>query len=252
MRVKNSFLFQFSQCIRPMVIFYSCILTIHSIAFISIYFSEHTAPDVISIVGWDFAGLILLFILGYATTFEVFPFHLQNSVSRRSYFIGRILSMLVVSAITTIIYSCVLKIFFENIFVSWNMSFKTESFLHLLYFETDIPTVTSTIWSNVILFILSLFVTMLGVLFSGIFYRAEMVTKIIIAAGIMLFFLIILPLANIIFFAGTLYSIMFEFMGNVLGIFEHAVWKGCLSFGVLFIVTTLLSWLVYRRMPMKR
>ncbi|MCH5300668.1 MAG: hypothetical protein J1E56_05040 [Ruminococcus sp.] len=251
MRVKNSFLFQFSQCIRPMIIFYSVILAITTLSCISIFAYESDVSTVMTVSGWDFAGLIFLFVTGCVTTSEGFPVHLQNSISRKSYFIGKILSVSAISAIMTIMYTFVFQLLLETVFFGSKV-FQVESILHLFYFETDEPTIISTLWSSAVLFVLSLFITMLGVFFSGIFYRVGTITKVTIAAGIPLLFLVVLPIIDSAFLEGTLYYKIFDFFANILGVFEQLPWKGCLSFGVLFIVTTLLSWLVYRRMPMKR
>lgn len=249
MQIKNSFIFQLSQYIKPMIIFYSIILAITVVPCFFIFSSEPVT--VMTVSGWDFAGLIFLFVIGCVTTNEGFSVHLQNSVSRKSYFIGKILSVTVVSAIMTIMYTFILQLLFETAFLGSKV-FQVESILNLIYFETDKPTIKSTLWSFAVLFVLSLFINMLGVFFSGIYYRVGTIIKVTISAGIPLLFLLFLPLIDSLFFGGSLYSTIFEFLGNIFGVIEHAPWKGCLSFGILFVVTTIISWFVYRRMSIKK
>lgn len=251
MRLKNSYLYQVKEWIRPVIIFYSVVFLITVLSSISAFIDD---SSVISVFGWDFAVIIFMFVVGCSTFSEDFPMHLQNSVSRKTFYGAKILSVLSISAIVTAVYtvfSLLIHIVFQFLFKNIG-AVEISSLFEQIYFNSDeIFSFSMYLWVALIIFAASVFVCMLGVFISAVFYRAQKLVKISLAVGVPAIFIVVLPIVDVTLFSGTLYTELFRFLGNVFGIFEQLPWKALVSFGVLFAVSAVAGWLLIRKAPIK-
>lgn len=251
MRLKNSYLYQLKGNFKPITIFYSILISLTVVTSIPALIQ---GDSFFQMSGWDFAILIFMFVMGCASFNEDFPMHLQNSVSRKTYFSAKILSVFCVSAIMTALYTAfTLAVHFIFQFLIKNAGVvEISSMFEQLYFHGEgIFSFSMYLWTALLIFAAAVFVNMLGMFISGVFYRTGKLMRILLAAGFPLLVIMILPLIDYTFFGGTLYAEIFKFIGNVFGIFEQEPWKALVSFSVLTVVTTVAAWLVIRKAPMK-
>ena len=251
MRLRNSYLYQLKGSLKPITIFYSIFILLTVVSSISAFFAK---DSIFQMSGWDFGILIFMFIMGCACFNEDFSMHLQNSVSRKTYFTAKLLSVFSSSAIMTAFYAAftlLIHWIFQYLLSNFTV-FEITSVFEMLYFGGEgIFSFSMYLWTALLIFTSAVFVNMLGMFISGVFYRTGKLTRILLAAGIPLFFIMIFPMVDYTFFGGTLYAEVFKFIGNVFGIFEKTPWKATVSFGVLFAVSTVAAWLVIRKAPIK-
>lgn len=246
MQIKNSFLYQFSKSIKPIISFYCIVLVFTILDYIA--YSLEFSP-IVSVSGWDFAGLIFLFVAGCVSTSDVFPMLLQNSVSRKTYFIAKILTVLSLSAMVAVFnigISVLTEIVFKSIFN--NSQVEIISMINMIYFDNFTYTLSSAMWTLLVTYCLSIFIFMLGMFLSSVFYRVGKFARVLISAGIPVTIFFVLPLVNLLFYEYDFIGRFMECVGSILNL----PWKCAVFFSVMFIATTLASWFVTRRMSIKK
>lgn len=253
MQIKNSFLYQFSECKKSLGIFYAIIISITAFFVVLSYFEGGVNYN-----GIDIATLVFLFIFGCTTMGETFQMHLQNSVSRKTFYIGKILNIItitfIMAAVNTAIF-LIVNLISGGLNGATDLAFNINSAFSYAYFMNSpvgITTITPILWSGLITFVVGLFVFALGTLTSAIFSRVNKLVKVLIAAGIPVLIMFVLPLLDLLLVDINIYGTIFDFLGNVLGLFDKAPWKAVVSMSIMFVATTVIGWFAAKRLPVKK
>lgn len=244
--LKQSYLYQFKKHTTAVIVFFSVYLAFTIVAVIEGIFDGSDSEAYIS--GWDFAVMIFTFVLGCTAFSEEFPMHLQNSVSRKTFFKGKILSTLSLCGIISLaltLFSFLINLIFKEFHI-YTISLYEEIYLH-----ESAQSFVQNFWLFALLFISSAFFLMMGVLISCFFYRANKAVKISVCIGVPVLLLIVMPVVDTVYFGDKIFSSIISFIDWACGITNGSPWLGVLSSFVCFAVFTALSWLAIRKTPLK-
>lgn len=186
----------------------------------------------------NFSGstVIFIFILGLNTFKNSFKFTHANNVSRKRFYYGTMIAIVIVSLFMAFADTILTSIFLQSGYYKSNF--------HQIY--NYVSFVDDFFWSFGVL----LFATSIGWFITMLYYRANNIMKIIIS---------IMPVVFIIIFSyinsllnGKILSSLISFLGNILGITgEVNPYNAVLSFIIGTIGLFALNYLLIRRAPIK-
>lgn len=200
--------------------------------------------------GWDISILIFSFVWSCAAFGEDFSMHLQNSVSRKTFFCGRILSALTVSAVLSFVFT-VISFILNAVTGLFNLKVFYMGTYEQIYFHTSAHSFGqySVVFS--LLLAVNVFSYILGMLISCFYYRANKALKIAVSIGVPVALTVVLPTVIGYFGLEKAFLSFVAFLGNVFGVSNGQPWFGVASFLVLFAVFAALAWLAVRKAPVK-
>lgn len=249
MRLKNAFLYHLSEIKRPVLIFYGILFSIFILSFVlSVVYQDVRTQ----IAGVDFATAIFLFVMGCVTFNEIFPMLLQNSVSRKTMFKSRMavaLTAALFMSVVTALFTYGWREFLDVL--PFMPSVSVFSVFQSVYFQAQDHSLAVILWSALLMFCINLFMYMIGMLLSLIFYRVNTLVKVLIAAGIPVLLIFVLPIVDAFFTKGQMLECFTHFINTVFGLSGREIWKGCVSLAVGSVLAGTASWLVMRRIPVK-
>lgn len=190
---------------------------------------------------YEMSTMIMMFVFGLCTFTEPFKMLIQNGISRRSFFLSRVLSMLATVLIATVIEQLLYVVCFyigERFpeFVVMRMFSYGDHSKFLLSFADMILTfgMYAALYS-------------LGSVTNLVFYRLGKLGRALVGAGVPIFFFIVLPVLDTTVLSGTLFATLVKCLQLIV--------KTGLSLGTTFAVVTVvamgLSWLLMRRAVIK-
>lgn len=179
---------------------------------------------------------IFIFILGLNTFKNSFKFTHANNVSRKRFYYGTMIAIVIVSLFMAFADTIFTSIFLEigNYKSNFQQIYNSVSFVDNFF------------WS----FGLLLFATILGWFITMLYYRANNILKIIIS---------IMPVIIIIIFSyintlfnGKVFKSLISFLGSIMGVTGNVnPYNAVLSFTIGSIGLLALSYLLIRRAPIK-
>lgn len=246
MNTSVSYRYQLASQIKGILIYYFVVLCVLIILITTstVAISVSSADDGFNgrIVGMEFASIIYLFVAACNSFSEEFGMLMQNATSRKSLFVGRVLTVLTISSFMAIIdkliyfinkaaYSdnkyVILSLF--DIFYNMNPdSFKTQIFglfFHLSFY---------------------LFASGLGYLFTVIFYRSGKGGRLGICVGLPVGLFVVFPLVDSIV-NGKISEAIIRGLDKIMGVSAHRPLYGIISCSLIFIGLSVVSWLLIRR-----
>lgn len=214
-----------------------------------------TAPEYthVSFNGLDFVSLIFLFVMGLCTFKENFLLLLQNGISRKTFFTGKLLTFLSAALI--------ISVFDKIIFGLLTLCSRVVPWIQapMLATRTAWPNPDITVFSSefttgdLAVDFISEFFSALSILAVGgfitiLFYRLNKAGKLAVSIGVPALCIIGLPLIDIYITHGTLSSLL-EIISTWVAESEfHSI----LSDLITFFIFSILAFLLLRRMPVKK
>lgn len=214
-----------------------------------------TAPEhtYVSFNGLDFVSLIFLFVMGLCTFKENFLLLLQNGISRKTFFAGKILTFLsaalIISVFDKVIFG--LLTLFSHV-VPWIQAPMLA--IRASWPNPDITDFSSEITAGALAvdfiseFFSALFMLAVGGFITVLFYRLNKTGKVAVSIGVPALCAIILPLIDLYITHGALSSLL-EAISTWI---SESEFHSILSDFVTFLIFSLLTFLLLRRMPVKK
>ena len=271
MNIKAAYHYEISDYIKSILIYYIIILAFDLFLVLGTGFSSiststttdssgnvitetvsHTANMSHSeFSGMEFVTVIFIFVIGYCAFRNTFGFLIQNSFSRKTILVGQcltsltfVLIMTTINELLLIILKTLVSMFFSN--TEWTSLYED------IYVASPvgIGSIPFHIANYFYSFFLFLFAMTAGYLVSLIYYRINRIVKIILNVTLLVS-VILLPSAINDITDGKFYSISNRFFDIILGITANHPINAIISFTVLSILITYLSWLLIRRAIVK-
>lgn len=231
---------------RPVSIFYLVVLILY-LAFIAV---SLFAPGG-SISGMDMSSLIFLFVFGITSFKENFYMLLQNGVSRKNMFLGTVLSLLVISvfvAVTDTVIAQVLGLIPGD-------KFTLSSLFQQIYGRTQYSNssafavcIHEIAWQSMMKFAFA----SIGLFIGCAYYKMSGLQKTLVSCGVPCFFLLGLPLIDLVLPSLDLYAKIKEaflfFFGFSDGVSSYQCVLCCL---ILSIVVSGITFLMLRKTSVK-
>lgn len=177
---------------RPVSIFYLVVLILY-LTFITI---SLFAPGG-SISGMDMASLVFLFVFGITSFKENFYMLLQNGVSRKNMFLGTVLSLLVVSIFVAVVDTTLAQM----LGLVPDDKFTLSSLFQQLYgmsqysgSSTFAVSCHEIAWNSMLKFAFAC----IGLFIGCAYYKMNALAKTLVSCGIPCFFLLGLPLIDLV------------------------------------------------------
>ena len=189
--MKKLIKYQFSDIKYVLLFFYLILIALMSVG--TINFSSIAGDEVYVTNGSGFSDTILCFVIGLCFFKEHFCFSLQNGYTRKVFFKSSLILLFIISLIVAAA-NLVINAFFE-IFTAGRPNYNVENIVQTFYPEfLSQHNGFVNVFTNLFFYTaLMLMCLCAGFLIAILFYRANKMVKVIIAAGLPVFAFIGLP-----------------------------------------------------------
>lgn len=251
MNILTSYKFQVKSHIRPMIVFFSIIAALDLLTIVTALLETDTENDMV-FGGQEFAALIFMFVMGISIFTENFHMLIQNGISRKSMYIGRLATVITVSAVFTIVHLIIDKLF--QIITITNSQFMATSISEIFYknYYADAGFATKIFTEFVWLFSFFVALTSVGYFISTLMYRLSKYGKLLFWGSMWAVLMLVLPFLDFMFFNGELFNILFNFVPVVTGVSCGNPFIMSVSCGVVFAVFSAITWIILCRLPVKK
>ena len=252
MNLRASYRYQLADHKKSILIFYLVFVCAYLAMAIclAVFSAKYGIASTGSISGLEFTTTIFLFVSGLNAFKENFGMLTQNGVSRRSILVGRILVIATVSLFVALMD----KIwYFAGLGLSklFRDAIDCTMFVDMLYERSAVLSPFAFQMEALVFnFAMYMAVFSVGYFITVLFYRMNKAGKIIVGAGVPVFFLIILPIIDEQFFACAISTKFFTFAAKAFGLASGIPWCAVGSFFVLSAVFLAAAWLIMRRAPL--
>lgn len=240
MNIKSSYKYQMYDSIKAFIVFYATVLIVTIlIGSLAVPMIQNNGNVVTHLNGMEITTIIFIFIVGLCSFKENFKMLTQNSVSRKSIFLGHKLTAISLAfgaAVIDKILSVIITLISKNI-----KQIDYSSLFALLYGQDNY--LNSFLFS----FLAYLAVISIGYTITILFYRMNKVGKILVGAGVPVLFFQVLPIVDGVFLNNTVLSSIFKFADFALGISTGKYSHSYITFIIVAIVCSALSWLLARK-----
>jgi len=258
MNIKNSYRYQIMDHKKSIMIYYIiiyCVTILMLLGFSLFTMKIGTSSGVTEsqFTGVGSATALFLFISGLNSFKENFGMMLQNGVSRKSLFLGRAYVIATLSFVMAVLDNILLLITksiagflnrdvdclsqFESVFLEKSQGMNSvllgmESFLYDLF--------------------IYVFAFTLGYLVTLMFYRLNKQGKILVGAGVPIFFIVIFPILDYILFKSRITLFIYKAYGFLMGTRTQQPFIAFITFCVFSAVFMGISWLLMRKAVVKQ
>ena len=235
---------------KSVCIYYSIFIAVY----IFLVILSRIYNDSFATAGTELSSAIAIFIVGLNIFKENFYFMKSNNVSRKSYFLGTVLSMLPIAITMSVIDIIINR--------AYNLFFKCPTNYDMIFTDfsngADITMATSN-WVqgndiltlfNTFLFQASLYLMLfaLGFVITMVYYKCNKLMKTVVSISpVMLFMLFGVLVSNFPYAAQK----VLEFLFYIFGITPRNVYIAILTFIILFIALVTAAYLLVRKMIIK-
>jgi len=254
MNLNVSLKYQLHDSRKAIIIFYGVVIALILLTIVSTrLFDNSFVTTKGTIGGIEITTMVFLFVLGMNSFKETFKMFVQNGVSRKTMFIGQLLSASLISLgmtmINTIIDAVCKKI------VPVNEDFSYESIIEIMYksrYESYSPGVLMLL--EKILFALCMYAAavMSGYFIAALYYRMGKGAKIAVSVGTPVGLFVVLPVVNTLVFNGRIGRAFGRFIIFAFGYSNGAnPYYGMVTLLLISVIFSALSWLLARRAVIK-
>lgn len=253
MRLKTSYTFQMLDFKKPIVTFYliyfALLVVLFSIVPMAITSSDHSSTS--SLSGMEFATSIFLMILILEGFKEHFYMLIQNGISRKSFFIGRIYSILTISFILST-FEFIFFYLYDKV-----TNYFVDNFIRISFYETIYTSRmgSDTLPNNLlqIIFHCSLFIAVMSgaSLVATIYYHLSKSLRIIFCTGIPVLLFIVYPIVDYNLFQWSLSNKLADFFNFAFGLTANEPIRGIITFFLSSLLFILLSWVGMAKINIK-
>lgn len=249
MKLKSAYRFQLSEHKKPISIFYFVILCLFALSIIIAFNSKDSETGN---NGVELSTAIFLFVCGIVGFKDTFGMMVQNSVSRKSMFVSRLLATGTIALFMALV-DKLLGTIMETIALSDSIKFSTTSFIEMLYPKQaeELNSFLFAVLTVVLLAFMYLAAISVGYFLATLFYRLNKIGKVIIAVSLPASVVFLLPIIDEVFADGKITKWIIDFLNFILGVTKNQPINAVLSFTVIFAVFSSLSWLLLRKAVVK-
>lgn len=249
MSLKASIRYQLKDNIKSILIFYLIIICVISLIATSIAIPGNNGNT--NLNGMEFATVIFLFILGLNSFKENFHMLLQNGLSRKTLFIGAILTMLAVSIGMAFIDSALL-------ILSKLVAVKVDGLIVISTFEmgyaehiTGISKMQIFAERLIFQIMMNLTFAVIGYFITIAYYLMNKALKTIVSISVPVGLFVVLPLIDSTFANGSISKIINDIIDLAFGIKSQNPYCAMIAFLITSVVFGSFSWLMSRRAIVK-
>jgi hypothetical protein len=245
MNLSKSLKYQIFEYVKPTIIFYFVMVCITILCGVAVNSSSELENS--QYQGMEMVSIIFLFILGLNSFKDTFRLFLQNSLSRKTLFIGRIISIFIVSVGMVIIDTCLLfisKAVFSN--------YKNFQVIGLFeqFFNNHINHISKLqmIAENILLLVcVYLSAAFIGYFITVAYYRMSKTLKTVVSIGIPVTATFLLPMFDTFVTKGKISKFIYDFVTFALGTKGGKPYNAMITFGLVAILFGGLSWALIRK-----
>lgn len=241
MQLKAVTRYQLNDYIKSVRIFYLVILLI------CIFFGSATyvlGDSYFHMGGMEMSTIIFLFIMGLNSFKEPFLMSLQNSVSRKTMFYSRLLTILIISGLMAVIDRLIINI--ASLFGGVNKKFVITG-MYEIFFENRVDSLNIIIFNlEAILITIFVYISVVvgGYLITAAYYRMNKTLKVVVSIGFPSTLFIFLPLLDSTVFNGNIVRLINK---TLRFIFEVSPYNLLLTCVLSIVICIGLSWLLIRK-----
>jgi hypothetical protein len=206
-----------------------------------------------SFTSLEFSSCVFLLVSGIVTAKGTFKFTQANNLTRKTYFLGTLLTVPMIAGIMACIDAILYRLFalFMTSMSAFDMDYDGAVIFEKASAVTWHPINTFAAISSAFFWQLTLYasVFILGMLFGSILYRSNRVVKIVLAIAPVLLFMFVFNTSSLL--PDTFWSSVGSFFKAAFGLNNGNSYMAVLSFTVLFCVFSGIAWLFIRRMTIK-
>ena len=262
MKAKSSIKYQLSDMKRPVAIFYFVMFCILVLGFTAFRFNNVSVGSSVmmsstSISGTGFSGMeaasvIFLFVCGLNSFKEFFRMLTQNGVSRKTIFIGRIITFVTVCAGMAVIDRIILVV--AKLITSYFPGAHFIGLFEMIYAgrETQVSGFNMHIDGMFFNFCLYLAFIAIGYFITIGFYRMNKIAKISVAIGVPMILFNAIPFLDAALLHGVIGRTLYNTLTFAFG-FQNGAnpYFGMVTCLLIFGIFAGLSWLVMRKAVVK-
>jgi hypothetical protein len=231
------------------------LIGVYALIFITACFNRTGSDNVFTtgqFSGIEAATVIFVFISGLCSFKEAFLMLMQNGISRRTFFLGRIITVLSV-ALTMALIDQIIIIASKAVSGLTDNIIESRSLFEQLYHTkaSGMSFAGSTLSSFVFAFSLYLCFMSAGYLITLIFYRLNKAGKLVIGIGVPVGLFTVLPIFDLIAAGGRISAAIYHFIAFAFGLETHQLANALITCIVAFFLLSGLSWLLVRRAPVR-
>lgn len=200
MKIKSAFKYQISDVKKPIIIYYIVIASLLLLTFIIAMWTRSWNGVSVTVslnqYGFGNATLIFLFILGLNAHRSTFHMLIANGISRKTMFLSFALLAAAVSIGMMVIDILIgyIPVLIVGSFANVEANLTIDNFgMRLLW-----------------MFARYLGVIAIGYLITVLYYRMNKAVKLLVSIGVPVFFLIILPLFDMVYFSGVINAALWD------------------------------------------
>lgn len=249
MNLKVSIKYQLNEYKWSILVFYSAVISILSLL---LFFAMRSTNglNTFSIEGFEGTSLIFLFFVGLFTFKDCFGLLIQNSISRKTIFISKLLSILIISIAMTLMDKIIS-------FVVQHVIAGNESIYYLGLFRevfSDVLRHNAFLLQIVsLLFNFTLYLTFItfGLFLNVLYYRMNKALQIAVSVGVPVCLFIIIPLIDARITNNAIQSTFFKTFNFAYGLSNHNPYYSIVTSILNFAFFSLLIWLLMRKATIK-
>lgn len=254
MNLKVSVKYQLHEYKVPVVIFYTITLLICAVALAATMPAGGSDTVRVRFGGLEFATIIFLFFAGLNSFRDVFRLFMQNSISRKTLFTGRLICAVVTGCVMTLL-DTVINIAGNVITSTVGSTLVYQSFFELVYGLADNDQTASFLFiAESLLFTLASYLaaSMFGYFITVLYYRLNKGGKIAVSVSIPVFLFVALPLLDTYVINSTIRQGFSKFFLFAFGLSNGIrPWMGIVTIALTFVFFSGLSWLLVRKAAVK-
>ncbi|MBH1940693.1 hypothetical protein I5677_07320 [Mobilitalea sibirica] len=239
--MKAALKYQILEFKKSTVIFYIIVLLVH-VFFASIITVNDTTFR--SDGGFEVATIIYLFISGLNSFKETFGMFIQNGVSRKTMFLSRTVSFLVISLIMVF-----MNFIFVRVLGLLNSSRFSVTDMYENIFEKRVDTInglTRGFESLMLSLGVYLIAISLGYLITVAYYRMNKAGKLAVSVGVPVSVFVLLPMIDLTL-DGRITSFMAKILTTIIGIRSGYPYYMYITSIIAFALFIMLSWFLMRK-----
>jgi hypothetical protein len=254
MNLKVSVKYQLDENKRPVIIFYIIAFLLWAVSLIAIMPANGSDTIKGRLGGIELATIIFLFIAGMNSFRDTFRMFMQNSISRKTLFTGRLICVIVISGIMALI-DTIINITGRIVIASVSKTFINQSFFEIIYgmrYNSQFPNFLFTVES--ILFAVASYsaASMFGYFITVLYYRLNKGGKIIVSVGVPVLLFITLPFVDSFILNSAIEKGLKRFSLFAFGLSNGAKpWMGIMTLVLTFLFFSGLSWLMIKKAAVK-
>ena len=198
MNLKVSVKYQLDEYKRPVIIFYIIVLLVCTVSLAAIMPADDSAAVKGRFGGMEIATIIFLFIAGMNSFRDAFRLFMQNSISRKTLFAGRLVCVSIVSSAMALIDTAV-NLTGNMVLSSVSSAFIYQSLFTIIYGTGyNVQTANPQLAAGSLLFAVAFYLaaSMFGYFITVLYYRLNKGGKIAVSVGVPAVVFVALPLVD--------------------------------------------------------